>query len=385
MEGHDDPDGLATVIPLPTPSRDPIVGPTRGAPVDDEPLVVVPRLARHEIELDDAHRVGVAVCGQGLPVVLVHGFTAEGILYAQTLSRLVRMGFKVVAIDVAGHGGTQGLPTDGANLDAYVDLLGRVLDELGIRRAVFAGHSMGGRLVTQLAADDPDRAIAVVLIDAAVGDLWDRLINVSRFAPPVLIGVAMLLAIDTLSMLPWLSNPRQAAKLGRLVVPTLVGHAVKPWRLLGPAISLIRSQGTAAMLEALADNRIPVVVIHGDRDLAVPYQTAVDAARRANGTLVTIEGGSHSWVLKDPETLPAIIAQLLDGPLARVRAAALGAAGLTPSATAEQIEEAFLGPHAWVRRLTPPMQLRTGSEQHRRARYRWRVSEPGSSAAQTAG
>jgi alpha-beta hydrolase superfamily lysophospholipase len=87
---------------------EPILGPVRRAPSGDgEPLVEVPRLARHEIVLDDAHRVGVAVCGQGLPVVLVHGFTAEGILYAQTLSRLVRMGFKVVAIDVAGHGGSQ--------------------------------------------------------------------------------------------------------------------------------------------------------------------------------------------------------------------------------------------------------------------------------------
>jgi pimeloyl-ACP methyl ester carboxylesterase len=363
---------------------EPIVGPTRGDVAGDEPVVLAPRLARHEIVLDDDHRVGVAVCGQGLPVVLVHGFTAEGILYAQTLSRLVGMGFKVVAIDVAGHGGTQGLPTDGANLDAYVDLLGRVLDELGIRRAVFAGHSMGGRLVTQLAAENPDRAIAIVLIDACVGDVWDRLINVSRFAPPVLIGVAVLLALDTVSTLPWLRNPRQAAKLGRLVVPTLVGHAVKPWRMLGPAVSLIRSQGTGGMLEALADSRVPVVVIHGNRDLAVPYPTAVDAARRSNGTLVTIEGGTHSWVLKDPETLPAIVAELLDGPLARVRAAALGAAGLSAEATPEQIEEAFLGPHAWVRRLTPPLQLTPGPDRHRRARYRWTVSEPASTAAQTA-
>jgi pimeloyl-ACP methyl ester carboxylesterase len=381
---------LATVIPLPQAdagarrSRDPIVGPLPGEAASEAPLVVVPRLARHEIVLDDEHRVGVAVCGQGLPVVLVHGFTAEGILYAQTLSRLVRMGFKVVAVDVAGHGGTQGLPTDGANLDAYVRLLGRVLDELGIRRAVFAGHSMGGRLVAQLAAETPDRAIAVVLIDAAVGDLWDKLIGVSRFAPPVLIAVAALLALDTLSTLPWLSDPRQAAKLGRLVVPTLVGHAVKPWRLLGPAISLLRSQGTAEMLEALADSRVPVVVIHGDRDVAVPYRTAVDAARRANGTLVTIRGGTHSWVLKDPETLPAVIAQLLDGPLARVRAAALGAAGLRPDATPAQIEDVFLGPHAWVRRLTPPLRIRTGPEQHRPARYTWTVDQPGSTATQTA-
>ena len=74
----------------------------------------------------------------------------------------------------------------------YTRLLGRVLDELGIRRAVLAGHSMGGRLVTQLAAADPDRAIAVVLIDAVVGDCWDRLIKLSRFAPPVMIGLGVL-------------------------------------------------------------------------------------------------------------------------------------------------------------------------------------------------
>jgi pimeloyl-ACP methyl ester carboxylesterase len=354
---------------------DPIIGPEGDAPETDQ-LVAVPRLARHEIVLSDDHRVGVAVCGQGLPFVLVHGFTAEGILYAQTLSRLVGMGFKVVAVDVAGHGATQGLPTGGDDLEAYTALLARVLDELGIRRAVFAGHSMGGRLVAQLAAADPGRAIAVVLIDAVVGECWDRLMRLSRFAPPVLFGLAALLVADTLSTLPVLRNPGQAAKLGRLVGPILLGHARRPWRMLGPAISMMRSNPSGQMLDDLGEAGIPVVVIHGDRDMPVPYATAVDAARRSAGTLVTVKGGTHSWVLKDPETLPAIIAELLDGPLARVRAAALGAAGLRPDATPAQIESAFLGPHAWVRRLTPPLEFRTGSQRHHRARYQWTVEEP---------
>ena len=354
---------------------EPIVGPAGGAPPTDQ-VVAVPRLARHEIVLADDHRVGVAVCGQGLPVVLVHGFTAEGILYAQTLSRLVAMGFKVVAIDVAGHGATQGLPTGGDDLEAYTRLLAQVLDELGVRRAVLAGHSMGGRLVAQLAAADPDRAIAVVLIDAVVGEWWDRLIRLSRFAPPVMVGLAALLVADTLSTLPLLRNPSQAAKLGRLVGPVLVGHARRPWRMFGPAISMMRSEPSRRILEGLGEAGIPVVVIHGDRDMPVPYATAVDAARRSAGTLVTVKGGTHSWVLKDPETLPAIIAELLDGPLARVRAAALGAAGLREDATPEQVERAFLGPHAWVRKLTPALEFRTGEARHHQARYRWTVSQP---------
>jgi hypothetical protein len=146
--------------------------------------------------------------------------------------------------------------------------------------------------------------------------------------------------------------------------------------MLGPAISMMRSSPSREMLAALGEAKIPVVVIHGDRDLPVPYATAVDAARRSSGTLVTVKGGTHSWVLKDPETLPAIIAELLDGPLARVRAATLGAAGLTPDASPDQVERAFLGPHAWVRRLTPPVELRKGPQRHHRARYSWTVSQP---------
>ena len=63
------------------------------------------------------------------------------------------MGFKVVAIDTANHGSTQGLPSGGANFGDYAGLLGRTLDELGIEQAFFVGHSMGGRVVTQLCAN----------------------------------------------------------------------------------------------------------------------------------------------------------------------------------------------------------------------------------------
>src|SRR3954469_18979565 len=112
-------------------------------------LVAAPRLARHTLELEDGHHVRVAIAGRGVPLVVVHGFTAEGFLYAQTLSRLVSSGFKVIAIDTAGHGGTEGLRVGGGDLGGDPEPPGRVVAPLGVKRAVFAGHSMGGRLVTE--------------------------------------------------------------------------------------------------------------------------------------------------------------------------------------------------------------------------------------------
>ena len=63
------------------------------------PATKPPRLRRRTITLDDGHRVGVSVCGDGVPLVMVHGIVAEGMLYARTLRRLAGLGFRVFAVD----------------------------------------------------------------------------------------------------------------------------------------------------------------------------------------------------------------------------------------------------------------------------------------------
>lgn len=354
-------------------SETPVIGPeSDGEAVRG--LVAAPRLARHVFTLSNGHEVGVAVSGVGVPLVLVHGFTAEGFLYAQTLSRLVSMGFKVIAIDTANHGSTQGLPSGGANFADYAELLRKVLDELGIRQAFFAGHSMGGRVVTQLCANEPERALGIILIDAIVGDAWDRLVNFGRLFPPAMAGVVILLALDAMTTPPILKNPEQAAKLGKLFLPTLVGHVTQPWRLLGPAVSILRSRGSRWMLMRLAEEQVPVVAIHGTRDIAVPLQTAKDAARRAKGEFVIIDGANHCWPLRDPETLPAIVADLLHGSFGVAYRDAVRAHGLDPdTATLEQVEDRFYVPHAAIRAMTPPLQFTKLSTRRRKPAYKYTI------------
>jgi pimeloyl-ACP methyl ester carboxylesterase len=305
--------------------------------------------------------------------VLVHGFSAEGMLYAQSLWRMVDMGFKVVAIDTAGHGGTQGLPTGGGDFAAYTDLLGRVLDALGVQRAVFAGHSMGGRLVTQFAASDPQRVLAVVLIDAIVGKTWDRMVWASRFFPPLLAGVAGVLVLDTLSTVPLFRDPTQAAKLLHLVGPTMVGHVRRPWRLIGPAVSIIRSGGSGSMLDEIRVRHIPLFAVHGDRDVVVPLSTGRDAARRAAGELIVVEGATHSWLLKDPEAMPAIVHELMRGRLGTAVLRAKGRAGLDVDATPADVDACawFYEPGSLAVALTPSQAWHDDETFHRGPRYRW--------------
>lgn len=335
-----------------------------------------PRLARHVFELSDGQQVGLAVCGRGVPLVVVHGFTAEGFLYAQTLNRLVRRGFKVVAVDMAGHGGSQGLPARFSRLGDYSEMMSVCLRELGIRRAVLAGHSMGGRVVAGMGASHPDQVVALLLLDAIVGREWDRMVTMFRFSPPLLGALGAALAVDAASTLPLVRDRAQALKLSRLVAPTFAGHVMAPWRLVGPAYSILASRGSGSILDELASQAVPTIVVTGDRDLIVPPSTARSAALRARGDLVEVLGAGHSWLLKDPETLPGVVDELLEGRLGDAIRTSITAAG---AGTVDDLETSFYEPGAPILALTPdlpPGPYASEAGNQRGPRYRWRITPP---------
>jgi pimeloyl-ACP methyl ester carboxylesterase len=326
--------------------------------------------------------VGLAVAGRGVPLVVVHGFTATGMLYAPTLSRLVSMGFKVVAIDVAGHGETDTLPLPGGDLDAHVRLLGRAIDELGIRRPILVGHSMGGRLVAQLAADRPDLPSAVVLVDAIVGQPWDQRMRLIRIAPPALGVVAWLMVLDLAGTVLVVNDTARAARLARSLTRLVVGNLARPWRLIGPTRSILGSSASVPVLEALARASIPVVILHGDRDLIVPFATAKDAGRRCRARVVAIHGAMHSWLLSDPETFPGVVGELLRAELGAAYERALVLAGVDPDgAKIADIEAGLYEPGARVLELTPPLEFGRSGTPRRRPRYRWSTDQTGDDPA----
>jgi pimeloyl-ACP methyl ester carboxylesterase len=272
-----------------------------------------PRLRRRTIELDDGHRVGISICGEGVPLVIVHGVIAEGMLYARTRRRLAGAGFRVIAVDSAGHGRTRGLGRRGWTWEHYVDLHDQVLDHLGIERAVLVGHSMGGRIVVDLAARRPERAVAVLPINAAIGGLWDKLTATAKYVPPLFgLGVGLLVTDTAISAL---QGRAQMGSLARLAAPSLAERIRSAPSLPAALFATMRAQGSIETLRSLGDAGVPVVVLQGDRDLTIWYPNARQAAEAAGGTLVRIEKGLHSWLLEDADSLPAVIASLLDGVL----------------------------------------------------------------------
>lgn len=308
---------MGTVTTLAT--REPAVG-------DD--LTPRFRLTHHVLQLDDGHRIGVSVGGTGVPLVFLHGLGLSRRAYLRLLSRVAGLGFKVIAIDAAGHGDTRNLPRRGRQFADRVRLTLRALDALGVHKAVFAGHSMGGRTVIELAGLAPDRVLAAVVFDAAAGATFDRDIPTALSSPRRALRTVAGALWDTRKD-PVRLQPAERAAYLRMIAGVGVKNLRQPAGPTGATFALVRAGDSGPSLQAIRDNHVPFFVLHGEHDLIIPLQSARDMAEQGDGTLYCVPGAYHSWVIANPRHGVDAFRQLL--------AHGLGPAvhGLTESALIE--------------------------------------------------
>jgi pimeloyl-ACP methyl ester carboxylesterase len=109
------------------------------------------------------------VTGSGPPVVLVHGWTADSTDYSWLIP-LLEKHFRVIAYDHRGSG--KSAPADGYGMDRQLDDLTAVIEHVAGEPALVVGHSLGGAIVSSMAAERPERLLGVVALDApyAVGE-----------------------------------------------------------------------------------------------------------------------------------------------------------------------------------------------------------------------
>ena len=275
------------------------------------------RLSHYVVTLDDGHAVGVSVGGHGVPLVFLHGLGLSGRAYVRLLSRLAGMGFLVVALDAAGHGGTPNLPRNAGELAHRVDLTLRTLEALGIEKAIFMGHSMGGRMVIQLSAIAPERVLAAVLLDAAAGAPFDDSIRAPARSPRRAVRALLDAAYDAQGD-PFRLPASERNRYLRLLTSALARNVRTPLGFPGAVRAIIASGDYTPMLEAMREQRVPTIVVHGEKDLVVPFESAHDMADRSDGALYRVPGAYHSWMLANPRQGADMMRQLLQAELGDV-------------------------------------------------------------------
>ena len=125
------------------------------------------RFRTRYVQLPSGMRLRIVECGDQDAadiIVCLHGWGCSVYTFRELLPLLARAGQRVIAIDLPGHGLSDKPESKEAyTADALINCIIGVLDALGVARATFVGHSMGGALSARIAVRYPGRVKRLVL------------------------------------------------------------------------------------------------------------------------------------------------------------------------------------------------------------------------------
>jgi pimeloyl-ACP methyl ester carboxylesterase len=205
------------------------------------------------------------------PVVLVHGLGTSDRWWAPTIPALAER-HHVLAVDLVGFGRSARQPV---RLDIAADQLAAWAGAIGLERAAWVGHSMGGLVVTDLAARHPELVERLVLVNAAGLPISQRVTRHLRnilHATPVLPLAAYPIAVECV------------LRCGPLAIMR-AGHQIL----------------TSDLRERLDAIRAPTLVIWGGHDRLLPPSYGQRLAARIPGArYVELAEAGHSPQWEQP-------------------------------------------------------------------------------------
>jgi pimeloyl-ACP methyl ester carboxylesterase len=200
--------------------------------------------------------------GRGMSLILIHGYPLDHSIWDQ-VAPLLGDDFEMIIPDLRGFGGSDLVEADQSIIDYASDLAG-IMTQLRVKKAVLAGHSMGGYVALAFAREYPERVSGLAMIASQVlADPPERKEGRYATAKQVLEeGVGPIVE----SMTPKLSADP--------AVQAFVRELISRQRSMAIASALRAMAERPDSAEMFAAFRFPVVIVHGDADALIPVERA---------------------------------------------------------------------------------------------------------------
>jgi pimeloyl-ACP methyl ester carboxylesterase len=260
-------------------------------------------------------RLAVHDFGSGPAVLLLHAGIVDSWAWEPLTPFLLDAGYRVVAFDRRGVGGST---TEDVAFSHRADTVA-VLDALGLRQAALVGNSSGGQVALDTAVESPARVAALVTIGSIVPEWWPgmtadeeaieaELERVDATGDPAAIAEADVRA--------WVDGPGQPSDRVPEDIRELVREMDRainePGRVTGRPIPLLPPAS-----ERLDRLTMPVLAVSGALDFSYHVASARHLAANApDGRAEVMPGVAHMVGLEAPEELGTLITDFL-GPLPR--------------------------------------------------------------------
>ena len=261
----------------------------------------------------DTLDLSYAVGGYGPPLVLVHGLGGASGNWVD-LVPLLSSRYRLLVPDLPGHGASGPGAWD-PTLAGFADAIRACAEAESVEAPVVVGHSLGGQIALELALREPAWPRAVVL--AAASGISSarpgrrRALNVSTAVRPA------RLANGLRSWILAHRTTRQLAFSGMVSDIDTLSDAGAEEFFVGAATAATTRPAYQALIETdprlqLHAIDIPVLVLWGARDGALPVADGIDYARRLGGRLRILADTGHLLIGERPEACARLIGDFVD-------------------------------------------------------------------------
>ena len=217
--------------------------------------------------------------GQGTPVVLIHGFGASGKSWRAVAPGLLKRGYRVLAVDLPGHGFSDKYPGD-YSIRAVGHKVLAVLEKKGIKRPHVVAHSWGTAVALGMAQQKPGRVRSLSLLASFA---------YQEQLPPFMVWARAPGMGEFLFAFIW--DQRLDDRLNhafydpdRFAHPAAADEARETFRkpgALAAALAVVRGLDFSKMQKQYGTMTTPVLIISGKQDRV----TRLPAARRLHADL----------------------------------------------------------------------------------------------------
>jgi len=260
-------------------------------------------MQNHQQVSIDGLSVGVQVVGQGIPVLLLHGWGQEIASFLPIGERLAPHGFACHILDLPGFG-TSDTPPEPWDVPRYAQFIMTYLDYAELSKVNLIGHSFGGRLSIVLGADYPNIVDKIVLTDSAG----------VRPTPSVRMRAyyATRRVIFTLLKIPGLhllEPPTRRWFQHKFGSPDYQNTLQDP--VFAETFKRVINQDLVPYAKRIQH---PTLLIWGENDNATPLSDAkILEAAIPDAGLVVFDGAGHYAYLEQPDYFVRIVSHFLGG------------------------------------------------------------------------
>ncbi|AYN18597.1 alpha/beta hydrolase [Pseudomonas monteilii] len=245
--------------------------------------------------------------GSGKPVLFSHGWPLDADMWDSQMEFLASRGYRTIAFDRRGFGRSS-QPWNGYDYDTFADDIAQLIEHLDLRDVTLVGFSMGGGDVSRyIARHGSERVAGLVLLGAVTPVFGKRDDNPEGVDLSVFEGIRAGLRADRAQFIADFATPFYGLNHGQQVSQGVQTQTLN--------IALMASiKGTLDCVTAFSETDfrpdmakvdVPTLVIHGDDDQIVPFETTGKrAAELIRGAELKVYAGApHGFAVTHAQQL----------------------------------------------------------------------------------